>query len=162
MQSKKYYGPKPIIYEDAKTYYDSPEYPVNSSNEQAFVPGGMLLAWLIKRDLISRYFKKENQNFIKDFQQGKISGPKIYKSWGGRLTSFMLNFKGNQFLEYYLQEGPVNYFKDYEKYLLKGLDNIFEISDTQQNYKIAESFLDQRFKEWQRKTRKWWEFWKLF
>ncbi|MBD3245275.1 MAG: hypothetical protein GF335_04775 [Candidatus Moranbacteria bacterium] len=155
----------PKIYENAKDYINWPGFPRGVSNEQAFVPTGMYLGWLIENDLISEYFLEETpKSELENFKKGNLSGPKIYKLWGGILMPYMLSEKGQKFSDYYFSTNPQEvgkYFFDYKNKLAKKLPNLFEAKDSQENYKKISKVINKRFKKWRKNNsqKKWWKFW---
>jgi hypothetical protein len=152
---------KSYVYDQAKNYYNSPDYPRDISNEQAFVPTGMYLGWLLDKGFYSDYFYNEAKNQIKRFKKRKISGSRIYKIYGGLLAEYMLNDEGNRFTKYYFDNFKHGLYKqDYQELLLDDLSSIFAIADNWDNFKIIKKRIDKRYKEWKRKNKKWWQFWK--
>ncbi|MBD3238526.1 MAG: hypothetical protein GF332_02715 [Candidatus Moranbacteria bacterium] len=151
------------VFETAQNHYNSPRYPADISNEQAFIPTGMYLGWLIERGLVSDYFLNETQNELNLFSQGRITAPKIFKSWGGILSQAMLKPQAHDFSRVYFSNRlnePGKYYHDYKKLLGPNLSSIFSIPDTWENYQAVKTMLDQRFKQYQKANRKpWWKFW---
>ena len=139
----------PRTYDKAKWHYEG-DYPKGLPKAQAFVHTGLFTGWLIERNMIdrrfTRQFSREFPVFTKQFKERKLTGPQVYKMWGGCLHDEMLTPEANQFAqEYYDGDG---FWKDYRKLLVKRLPSWYHVQDTWANYDILAPQIDARYEAW--------------
>lgn len=65
---------------------------------RALVRGGHLLAFVVLRDLTSKWFAKESREAMARLSKREITGADLYNEWGGVLASDMVSPEGNGFL----------------------------------------------------------------
>jgi len=133
-------GPKTVIYD--RVYLD------RQTGQRAYIPIGMLLGWLIDRNLMSRYFKHDGANEIARFKERSLTGPEIYEKWDGVLEHEMLTMRGNQFLKWYFDK----YYGDFAATLVGGAKRFDEtclnVENSWENYDRIKNVVDARFEFW--------------
>src|SRR5277367_690806 len=136
------------VYDKAKYHLDD-DFLSTLPEEQAFVPTGMFVGWLIEHDLIAPNFLEET----KGFKERKITGPKIYEAWDGCLVSDILTDTGNRFAHDYFDFDSGQYLRDYEEILAQKLPSLFHVADTWENYDALKKKIGARFEDWKKKKR---------
>ena len=141
----------PHVYDKAKWHYEG-DYPKGLPKAQAFVHTGLFTGWLIDHDMISRDFTRQfSQKFppvTKHFKQRKITGPQVYKIWGGCLKSDMLTPEANEFAQAYY-DGH-NFAKDYRSLLVRRLPSWYHVQDSWVNYGVLAPQIDARYEAWKK------------
>lgn len=141
----------PQVYDKAE-YHDDEVVPKGLPRNQAFVPAGMFIGWLIEHDMIAKDFLEETHAF----KERKITGAKVYKAWDGCLIDYMLTDEGNAFAGYYYHgtEGEDGlYFDDYKAALAGDLPGLYHVKDTWENYDIIKKRIDERYEAWKAQKR---------
>lgn len=141
------------VYDKAKWYFDSVQ-KYSLPQEQAYIHGGMFLAWMIEAGLHSEFFAEEMPDSVKEITSRKRTGPKILEEdWDGGLDAEMFDDSGNAFARWYYEGDSPSYNADFEDVLCGELPSNFHVEDTWENYGLLKACIDQRFKEWQRLKR---------
>lgn len=135
------------IWDKAEYHYDG-DWPEGLPQEQAYVHAGLFLGWLVERDLVSDFFREESEEAIAQFRARSLTGPQLYESWDGALTDDMLSDEGNAFAADYFDISDGAYVTEYEQLLADGLESIYHVADTWENYDRLRAHLDRRFADW--------------
>ena len=130
----------PHVHDKADWHLEG-EFPEDLREDQAYVHTGLFAAWLSDRGLMTGEYVDE----AKQIRRRKMTGPKVYKNWGGVLASDMLSDEGNAFTrEYY----DTMFCPDYEELLSRNLPSFYHVKDTWENYEILRARIDKRFQRW--------------
>lgn len=112
---------------------------------QMYVPGGMLLGWLVEQEFLSDEMYELYGEEIEDFLNRHIGPGYLYQTMDGKLHQDMLTKDGARFMHYYFSAG--NYFTDYENTFNARDGAQYTVTDTWQNYEKLCKLLDLRLKE---------------
>ena len=112
---------------------------------QMYVPGGMLLGWLVEREFISDEMYELYGEEIDDFLNRRIGAADLYQSVDGKLNQEMLSPEGARFMHFYFSGG--NYFTDYENVFNARQGAQYGVQDTWQNYEMLSRVLEGRLRE---------------
>lgn len=128
-------------------HYGSENFPAGLSNENGGTHIGMYLAWIIKNGMIGEIHREEAQEEIQMVLTQEWTGKKFLISvCDEKFWEEDLNELGNKFTAaYYTENG---YHADYESSLLTGLNDLYEVEDSWENYMKLEPIINQRYAEW--------------
>jgi len=141
---------------DKADWHLTDDFPHELKEEQIYVHTGFFIGWLIDNNLISEDFEEVNYDYLKQFTQRQISGPKLYEFGGGVFSADDVNDEGRLFSNYYYE--PNTFFNDYRdtfskgNFFKKGLTSAYHVQDTWENYNRLSKVLDKRFAEWNKLT----------
>ncbi len=137
---------------DKADWHLTDDFPKDLKEEQIYVHTGFFIGWLIDNNLISEDFEEVNSDFLPQFRQRQISGPKLYEFSGGVFSADDVTEEGRLFCNYYYE--PNTFFNDYRDTFIKGsflkksLPSDYHVKDTWENYDKFSKVLDKRFTEW--------------
>jgi hypothetical protein len=141
-----------IVFDKAKWHYEG-DYPADLDEEQAFVPTGLFLGWIIDAGLYSEEFAEDLTKEIRRFKARKLTGPGVYRAADGVFADDVLNEEGLAFAQAYFEFEKGKYLKDYEKLLSAGLPSMYHVPDTWESYDALKPQIDKRYAAWQKKHR---------
>lgn len=136
------------VFAKMQTSYDRADWHFKSVTEYgldslaAYLPGGMLLAWAVGRDLVSSDFAKENESALQQYKNGALSPAALYKATGGILNQKTFNSQANAFLAHYEEE----YLTDYLAVVERGASD-YHVEDSPSNFAKVKAIFDKRFEE---------------
>jgi len=150
----------PYAYDKAEYHYGG-DYPEGLPEEQAFVHTGLYLGWVIDRGLYSEMFRAQAAGLIEAFKARQLTGPQVFEQWDGCLLSDMLSDEGNAFSRAYFDFDRGRFLKDYDELLSGGLQSLYHVEDSWENYDRLRQRVDERFDAWRRgRGRPAWQFWR--
>jgi len=114
---------------------------------QAFVPGGLLLGWLVQNKMVNDLVELHFKDSVVRFRNRELTAAHLFEVVGGVLNITLTNEIGTPFLKWY----ETKYMKDYERTLLAGVpDNeAYAVTDCWENYEKFAKVLDERLLEFQ-------------
>lgn len=112
---------------------------------QMYVPGGLLLGWLVEREFLSDEMYELYGEEIDDFLNRNIGAADLYQAMDGKLHQEMLTKEGARFMHYYFSAG--NYFSDYENTFDARDGAQYSVSDSWNNFEKLSKLLDLRLRE---------------
>jgi hypothetical protein len=127
--------------------YDRAEWHLRAVEElgldslSAYLPGGMVLAWAVDRELISSDLQKEMSAHLQQYRSGILSPAALYRAVGGILNKSHFCPDANSFLAFYYEK---SYLCDYLDVVERGA-NDYDVADSQTNYSKVKILLDQKF-----------------
>jgi len=134
------------VYDKAKWHFQGDRYPASLPEENAYIHGGFLLAWLLKSNLLSASFLADNEASIAEFNEGRMNVGQLNEvAADGVLDSEMLDEQGNGFAEEYISEF---YLEDYELLFEDDYEEFYDVPDNAENRQRVESMLDEAYSEW--------------
>ena len=137
-----------MAYDRADWHY-SGEYPEDLGEEHASTHVGMFLTWIIFNHLEGEYHQKYSQNSLLEVRKKLLTGKEFFISeCSCKFWEEDLNEEGNAFAKYYYQSGI--YFSDYENILAKGLETLYHVEDTWDNYEKMEKVITDCYEEWKK------------
>ena len=129
------------------------EFPGDLDRQQAYVPGGLLLAWLAARALLSEMAREDFADELARLRARSITGAQAYRLLGGVLDSDLLNPEADAFLGAYLDPDSGSYWADYGA-LATGLPSQYHVPDSWTSYDGIEPSIDASFGRWRAGTGK--------
>jgi len=134
-----------VVYDKAKWHFGG-DFPADLPIKQGYVHTGMFLTWVIRNDLYSDEFAREEEDSIRLVKTRLELATNLYKdAFDGVFDSDMLNEAGNKFAAAYY-EGK--FVKDYEAAVAVDLPSTYHVPDTWDTYDRLEPIIDARFQEW--------------
>ena len=118
------------------------DYPNGLSEQQAYVPVGLLLWWLTERG----YATAELRDAGKQAAAGEVSAAGLYVAIDGVLTSGHILEEVVPFVQAHLQDG---YWTDLEE-LFPDITTVFDIPDQDATRRLVAEQLDRRLADWNR------------
>lgn len=112
---------------------------------QTYVPGGMLIGWLVEREFISDEMYELYGEEIDDFLNRNIGPASLYQAMEGKLHQDMLTKEGARFMQYYFSAG--NYFVDFENTFDARDGAQYSVADSWKNFDKLSKLLDLRLRE---------------
>lgn len=112
---------------------------------QMYVPGGMLLGWLVEKEFVSDEMYELYGEEIEDFLNRNIGAAYLYQVMDGKLHQDMLTKEGARFMHYYFSAG--NYFLDFENTFDARDGAQYSVPDSWSNYEKLCKLLDMRLRE---------------
>ncbi|MCC7531453.1 MAG: hypothetical protein IT342_23320 [Candidatus Melainabacteria bacterium] len=112
---------------------------------QMFVPGGLLLGWLVEKEFLSDEMYELYGEEIDDFLNRNIGPADLYQAMDGKLHQDMLTKEGARFMHYYFSAG--NYFNDYENTFNARDGAQYSVADSWNNFEKLSNLLDLRLRE---------------
>lgn len=139
-------------------------YPDGLPEENAATHIGFFLTWIIRNDLLGEVFGPEASAKIEAVRNGEMSGRLfLIEECDGKFISEMLKAEAIPFVELYYEK---RYLRDYQETLVADLSSDYLVEDSEENYRVIATLLDQQFDAWQRGkpsidpiTRPWWKLW---
>jgi len=145
------------IYDKAAWHFDG-DYPDDLDESIAYTHAGFYLGWLILQRLVSDEFVSDFASEITRFRDRAISAPALFQAIDGVLSDNMLNDEGNRFSSEYFDFENGDYLSDYESLLADQLQSLYHAEDSWENFDIISRRLDERLKQWRRRSRhRWWK-----
>jgi hypothetical protein len=139
-----------MVHDKAKWHFEG-KFPPDLDRHQAYVPGGLLLAWLANRGLLSKMAEREFAPELAGLRSRSITGAEAYRLLGGVLASDLLDPEADAFLTDYLDPDRGGYWADYGQ-LSAGLPSEYHVPDTWASYERLQPLIDRSFSRWRAKT----------
>ncbi len=141
--------PAVTVYDRAEVHYQG-KFPEGLAKGQAFVHTGMFLAWAVERGLESAEIGERAPEALDAFHARKFTGTRLYHALGGVFDSDLLSEDGNVFAASYFDFETGQFLEDYAQTLAGGLESLYHVDDSWENYDTLCAVLDRRFLAWQR------------
>src|SRR5262249_47010624 len=103
---------KEVVVHDKAKWHVEGKFPPDLDRRQAYVPGGLLIAWLANRGLLSQMAEREFAPELARLRSRSITGPEAYRLVGGALASDLLDPAADAFLADYLDPDRGGYWAD--------------------------------------------------
>jgi len=139
--------PGVTVYDKAKWHFGG-DYPPGLDNTYAYTHGGYFFGWIVDHDLVDPEFLEDFSDEIDRFRARDISARELFIATDGALVSDMLNETGNAFASAYFDFTNGQYLTDYDELLCGGLETMYHVEDTAENYAIMSARISKRFNEW--------------
>lgn len=137
----------PKVYDKAARYSDATS---DDNGFKEYVPFGMLLGWMIERELVSEEFRVDEDLVAAcaEFKSRVTTGPKLYCDMlDGVLTDNDLNEEGNRFMKWYIKR----FHGDFADTFCGGGEfdeRCFRVEDTWENYERICKIIDGQYDSW--------------
>lgn len=135
---------------DKVEYHLAGDFPDDLDSDQAFVPTGFFVAWMILRGLASPETIRDFTNDVQSLRQRTATPSSIYRALGGVFESRLLIADGLRFTEVYFDFDTGTYLDDLDDVLGSEVPTYFHIADTWDNFDKLVKRLDERFSQWHR------------
>ncbi len=139
-----------MVHDKAKWHFEG-KFPPDLDRRQAYVPGGLVVAWLAKRGLLSKMAEREFAPELARLRSRSITGPEAYRLLGGVLASDLLDPEADAFLAEYLDPDRGGYWADYGR-LAAGLPSEYHLPDAWASSERLEPLIETSFSRWQART----------
>ena len=135
-------------YDDASWHYGG-DFPKDLPQEAGATHIGMFLAWALLSGLEGDLYTEELPDAIPSLQSRSITpGAFLIANCDEKFTDDDLNEEGNDFAQGYYASDAALYVSDYGDTLGEGLESLYHVKDTWENFDRIKLVLDQRFKDW--------------
>jgi hypothetical protein len=140
-------------YDDASWHYGG-TFPQNLFPESGATHTGMFVTWALLSGLAGEIHIVDFPEDIPKLRSRSLTPGKFFlDECDGKFTDEDLNEEGNAFtLDYFADFEKCQYLKDYEAALGDGVESLYYVKDSWENFDILKPVLDQRFSDW--KTRR--------
>jgi hypothetical protein len=135
-----------MTHDKAKWHFEG-EFPRELDQRQAHVPGGLLLAWLAAKGMLSDMAEEDFADEVARLRVRSITGAEAYGLLGGVLDSDLLNQEADGFLSAYLDPDSGDYWADYGM-LSTGLPSQYHVRDDWVSYDSIAPSIDASFARW--------------
>jgi len=139
-----------LTHDKAKWHFEG-TFPPDLDRRQAYVPGGLLIAWLANRGLLSQMAEQEFAPELARLRSRSITGPEAYRLLGGVLESDLLGPEADAFMADYLDPDRGGYWADHGR-LAQGLPSEYHVPDTWASYDRIEPLIETSFSRWRART----------
>ena len=114
---------------------------------------GMFLAWIINNDLIGEMHLEDSIEFINSVKNREKTGRDfLIEQCDGKFWDEDLNKEGLEFTKYYYDDDKSNlYINDYDELLGEGLETLYHVENSWDNYDKIKKRVDERYLEWKKK-----------
>lgn len=147
------------IYDKAEYHYETVELH-NLPRSHASNHTLPILRWFIDNDLMSDFFLSTCSDEIAEYRRGKMSLQDLYSWWDECLAGEMVSNEGNAFGQEYFDFSKGRYISDYVELLQGSLPSEFHVKYDDANYSVLKKRIDERYREWKKRNRPWWRFWR--
>lgn len=134
------------IFDKAK-YHSDGDFPVDLSQSQAYLPGGMFVAWCARTGMLSAQTLYDFKDEYDDLVSRTKSPCSLYRAFGGVFLDSLLNESGLSFAKAYFDFETGTYLDDYIGVLAEDLPTAYHVADTWENYDRLASVIDARYHE---------------
>jgi hypothetical protein len=151
-RSKRHDRKGNMMHDKADWHFEG-EFPRELDQQQAYVPGGLLVAWLAARDLLSSMAEEDFADELARLRARSMTGPRAYRLLGGVLESDLLDDEADAFFSAYLDPDGGGYWTDYGA-LAAGLPSQYHVPDGWPSYDSIAPSIDASFARWRAKAGK--------
>lgn len=136
-------------YDDASWHYGG-RFPKDLPIEAGATHTGMFVAWALLSGLAGNIHVIDFPDSIPKLRSRSLTPGRFFlEECDGKFTDEDLNDEGNAFTLYYFDDfKKCQYLKDYEANLGRGLEDLYHVKDTWENFDLLRPVLDRRFIEW--------------
>jgi hypothetical protein len=139
-------------YDNASWHYGG-DFPEELPDEAGATHMGMYLAWAWSVGLVSAEFSEEMKALA---ERTRTPGEFLFSEFDEKLAAELFNDEGNDFTSsYYSADGSqVCYNGDYESVLGAGVESLYSVDDSWDNFEKLKPILDARLEAWRNPPRK--------
>lgn len=136
-----------MAYDRADWHYGG-DYPDDLPPENGGTHIGMFLAWAIIHHLEGDLHREDSQPALAAVRERRMTGCEfLFQECDEKFWEEDLNDEGNAFAASYY-DAEDGYLSDYERVLSEGLDTLYHVADTWENYDKLSPVIDSRFAAW--------------
>jgi hypothetical protein len=132
---------------DKVSWHDGADgFPPGLPVENAATHIGFFVTWAIRNDQWSDFLGTDASAGIEAVRRGQLSGGQfLLRECDGALVTVLFKPEFIPFAEPYYKS---QYLSDYHKTLTTGLTSEYLVEDTEANYRIIASVIDDRYRAW--------------
>ncbi|NUP09159.1 MAG: hypothetical protein HOW73_24170 [Polyangiaceae bacterium] len=139
-----------MSYDRADWHYEG-DFPSSLPTECGGTHIGMFLAWAIHSGLEGDELREDAAAALEEVRARRMTGRDfLFNQCDGKFWESDLSEEGNEFAKWYYAPDTA-YLADYERELGDGLETLYHVADTWENYDKLAKVIDQRFDEWRRR-----------
>ena len=139
------------IFDKAKYHADG-DFPVGLPRAQAYVPGGMFVAWCALTGLLSEQTRREFADECAALTTRVRSPCSLYRAFGGVFTDSHLSEQGIAFAKAYFDFEVGAYLDDYIATLAADLPSAYSVADDWDSFDRLRQAMDQRLQDWKHQS----------
>ncbi|MBD0402188.1 hypothetical protein [Flammeovirga sp. EKP202] len=133
------------IVDNVRNYFGS-EFPEEVALDQAYLHMGIFMGWVIKMDLYSDDYEDEYGAQIIHFMNNEISPIILAATLDGIIDYSLFRETLKPFVRSYYGGGQ--YLMDYQNTLSEGLNSMFHVKDSSENFDTMKIVISNRYKDW--------------
>lgn len=136
---------------DKAKYHADGDFPRELPREQAYLIGGMFIAWAAAEGLLSESASvdfAEERNAVLARAKSPCS---LYRAVGGVFTTAHLNQIGADFARAYFDFDTGAYLDDYIETLATELPTAYHVADSWRNFDKIAAVISRRYRDWMRR-----------
>lgn len=137
------------VFDKAKYHADG-DFPSDLPREQAYVVGGMFVAWCALAGLLSEQARRDFAGECKALLKREKSPCSLYRAFGGVMIDSHLSETGVGFANAYFDFEVGAYLDDLIATLAANLPSAYHVADDWQNFDRLSPVIKQRFRNWKR------------
>lgn len=123
------------------------DFPKNLPQENGGTHIGMFLTWIIDNDLIGEMPREDSHEALQKVLNRQMTGRDfLIQECDEKFWAEDLNEKGYAFTKYYYESDK--YIEDYSEVLAAGVESIYEVENSSDNYNKLKPVIDKRYEEW--------------
>lgn len=136
-------------YDDASWHYGG-DFPQDLPIESGATHTGMFVAWALLTGLAGEMHVVDFPEGLSKLRSRSLTPGKFFlDECDGKFTDEDLNEEGNAFaLDYFNDFAKGQYLKDYEATLGNGLESLYHVKDSWENFDLLKPVLDRRLGDW--------------
>lgn len=138
-------------YDDASWHYGG-DFPSELPEEAGATHIGMFVVWAFLSGLAADMIELDCPEMLQTLEL-RAETPAIFmlNELDGKFVDEVMNEEGANFAKAYYEPEESGYLKDYEEILCNGIETMYHVADTWENFDRLKPRLDQRLSEWQAK-----------
>lgn len=134
---------------DKTKYHSEGDFPVGISQSQAFLPGGMFVAWCCLNGLLSVQTARDFDYECEALSLRNTSPCTLYRAFGGVFFESHLSDKGLSFAKFYFDFEDGAYLDDFIDVLAEDLPSVYHAVDDWGNYDRLSAVINRRYHDWE-------------
>ncbi|NME67074.1 DUF7832 domain-containing protein [Flammeovirga aprica] len=133
------------IVDNVRNYFGS-SFPDEVALDQAYLHMGVFMGWVIKNDFYSDDYEDEYGAQIIHFMNNEISPIILAETLDGIIDYSLFRETLKPFVRTYYGGGQ--YLADYQHTLSDGLNSMFHVKDSWENFDAMKSVISDRYQDW--------------
>lgn len=135
------------VFDKAK-YHWGGDFPSDLPRVQAYVPGGMYVAWCALNELLSEQTRRDFAEDCDALLARARSPCSLYRAFGGVFTDSHLNESGVAFAKAHFDFDVGDFLDDFIATLAADLPSAYHVADDWGSFDRLRQVIDQRFHDW--------------
>lgn len=138
---------------DKAKYHSEGDFPTGLSQSQAYLPGGMFVAWCALNGLLSVQTVCDFKDECTALASRSKSPCSLYRAFGGVFLDSHLNEKGFSFAKFYFDFEEGAYLDDFIEVLAEDLPSVYHAADDWGSYDKLSAVINSHYREWENERR---------